>query len=133
MKKNELHRPHNRRTLASRMWEARYLYLLFIPVAAYFIIFHYYPMTGIIIAFKRYNVRLGFFGSPWIGLENYRFVFMDPRFYNALRNTFVISFSRVIFQFPMPIILGIMLSEVPSSSNCRRNCNKPYGLIRRCK
>jgi putative aldouronate transport system permease protein len=73
------------------MWEARYLYLLFIPVAAYYIIFHYYPMTGIIIAFKKYSAKLGFFGSPWIGFLNYRYVFMDQRFYSALAHTFVIS------------------------------------------
>jgi len=110
---------HKRRSLASRMWEARYLYLLFIPVAVYYIVFHYYPMAGIIIAFKKYNARLGFFGSPWIGLENYRYVLMDQRFYTALANTFVISFSRVIFQFPMPIILGVMLSEVRNSKIAR--------------
>ena len=101
------------------MWDARYLYLLFIPVAAYYIIFHYYPMAGIIIAFKKYNAKLGFFGSPWVGFQNYRYVFMDQRFYKALANTFVISFSRVVFQFPMPVILGIMLSEVRSSRIAR--------------
>jgi len=119
MNKSNMLPLNNRRTLLNRMWEARYLYILFLPVAAYYIIFHYYPMSGIIIAFKRYNARLGFFGSPWNGLQNYRYVFMDPRFYKALSNTFVISFSRVVFQFPMPIILGIMLSEVRSSKIAR--------------
>ena len=103
------------RKLLNRMYEARYLYLLFIPVLAYYIIFHYYPMAGIILAFKSYDARLGFFGSPWIGLENFRWVFMDPRFFNALINTFIISFTRLVVQFPMPIILGIMLSEVRNS------------------
>ena len=110
---------NSKRSLLSRMYEARYLYLLFIPVMAYYIIFHYYPMSGIIIAFKSYDARLGFFGSPWNGLENFRWVFMDPRFFNALRNTFIISFTRLIVQFPMPIILGIMLSEVRNSKIAR--------------
>ncbi len=105
--------------LLSRMYEARYLYLLFIPVAVYYIIFHYYPMSGIVIAFKDYNARLGFWGSKWIGLENYRYVFMDAMFYKALKNTVIISFQRILFQFPAPIILAIMLSEVRNSKFAR--------------
>ncbi len=108
-----------KKSLKSRLYEARYLYLLMLPVIAYYIIFHYYPMSGIILAFKEYNAKLGFFGSEWVGLQNYEFVFRDPAFYKALQNTFIISFGRIIFQFPMPIILAIMLSEVKSSKLSR--------------
>ena len=107
------------RKLGKDMVDARYLYLLFIPVLIYYILFHYYPMTGIVLAFKEYNARLGFWGSKWVGLMNYRFVFTDPMFFAALENTFVISFQRILIQFPAPIILAIMLSEVHSSKLAR--------------
>lgn len=101
-----------KRKLLRDMYNARYLYVLIIPAIAYYIVFHYFPIVGITLAFKEYKANLGILGSPWVGLKNYEFVFKDPMFYKALVNTFVISFERIVFQFPMPIVLAIMLSEV---------------------
>lgn len=101
-----------KRKLLRDMYNARYLYVLILPAIVYYIVFHYFPIAGITLAFKEYKANLGILGSPWVGLKNYEFVFKDPMFYKALVNTFVISFERIVFQFPMPIVLAVMLSEV---------------------
>ena len=101
-----------KRKLLQDIYNARYLYILILPAIAYYIIFHYLPIAGITLAFKEYKANLGILGSPWVGLKNYEFVFKDPMFYKALVNTFIISFERILFQFPMPVVLAVMLSEV---------------------
>ena len=101
-----------KRKLLQDIYNARYLYILILPAIAYYIIFHYLPIAGITLAFKEYKANLGILGSPWVGLKNYEFVFKDPMFYKALINTFIISFERILFQFPMPVVLAVMLSEV---------------------
>lgn len=90
----------------------KWKYLLVIPVLVYFILFHYKPMYGIIIAFKRYRPSAGIWGSPWVGLENFKRFFGDVYFWRVLRNTFSISFLSLIFGFPAPIILALLLNEV---------------------
>lgn len=92
--------------------KAKYLYLLLLPGIIYYIVFHYFPMGGVIIAFKEYKANLGILGSPWIGLKNYSFVFKDPAFFNALKNTLVISVQRLIFQFPFPVIIALFFNEI---------------------
>ncbi|NSW90424.1 MAG: sugar ABC transporter permease [Firmicutes bacterium] len=69
-------------------------------------------MYGIVIAFKNYKFRLGVFGSPWIGFENFRTMFRGVDFFNVFRNTLIISFYKLIFTFPAPIILALLLNEV---------------------
>lgn len=71
-------------------------------------------MGGLSLAFKDYKANLGVWGSPWIGFLNYDFVFRDPDFFRALRNTIVISFCRLLFQFPIPIILALLINEIRS-------------------
>ena len=88
------------------------LVLMFLPVIAYFIIFKYIPMYGLTIAFKDYKISLGIFGSPWNGLENFEMMFATKTFGRAVRNTVVISFLKLAFQFPMPILLALFLNEV---------------------
>lgn len=90
----------------------KYKYLLVIPVLLYFILFHYKPMYGIIIAFQRYRPSAGIGGSPWIGLENFKRFFQDIYFWRLLRNTFSISLLTLLFSFPAPIILALLLNEV---------------------
>lgn len=92
----------------------RYLFLLLLPVLAYYIIFKYVPMYGAIIAFKNYYPRVGVFGSEWVGLEHFEKLFTGYYFPDVFRNTLIISFSRLIFGFPMPIILCLLLNEVKS-------------------
>lgn len=87
-------------------------YLLILPVLIYFILFHYKPMYGIIIAFKRYKPNLGISDSPWVGLQNFVRFFKDVYCFRIIRNTFTISFLSLIFSFPMPILLALLLNEV---------------------
>ncbi len=90
------------------------LYLMFLPVLAYFIIFCYGPMYGILMAFQDYSPRLGISGSDWVGFENFSRFLESPTFWPALRNTLKISFATLIFGFPAPIFLALLLNEVKS-------------------
>lgn len=83
-----------------------------VPVVVYFLVFHYVPMVGLIIAFKNFVATDGIVASPWVGLDNFRHLFSDHQFFSALVNTVVISLLRIIFGFFAPLALAIMLSEV---------------------
>ena len=96
--------------LARAMWDARYIYLLLIPGIVYFAVFHYGPMNGVILAFKKYNARLGIWGSKWVGWDNFARIFRTPAAMEAIRNTFEINISRLLFQFPAPILLALLIS-----------------------
>lgn len=100
--------------LVREIIKARYLYLLIIPCLAFYLIFHYIPIYGVTLAFKQYKANLGILGSPFIGLVNYHYVFKDPAFFNALKNTLIISLCRILFQFPIPVIIALMLNELRS-------------------
>lgn len=96
-----------------RVWDAKYLYLLLIPLLAYLIVFCYLPMSGLQIAFKKYSARLGIWGSNWIGLDNFRRMFITADAVRSLYNTLIISFGRLIFEFPVPIMLALLINEMP--------------------
>lgn len=100
------------KTLKKQIWKARYLYLLLIPGLLYFIIFHYEPMAGLALAFKKYNAALGVWGSKWVGMQNFSRIFSTPAAVTAINNTFIVNFSRLIWQFPAPIILALLLNEM---------------------
>ena len=80
----------------------------------YLFIFNYIPMGGIVIAFQNFNVVKGIFGSQWIGFENFQYLFTSVDFYKVLRNSLLISFYKLVWGFPIPIILAILLNEVRS-------------------
>jgi len=88
------------------------LTLMFLPVVVYFIIFKYVPMAGIVIAFKNYKISQGIFGSAWVGLDNFTKAFSTPTFARSVKNTLAISGLKLLFGFPAPIILALMLNEV---------------------
>ncbi|MEF2245674.1 ABC transporter permease [Paenibacillus sp. IITD108] len=90
----------------------KYLVLLFIPAIIYYVIFHYVPMYGLLIAFKNYKFSLGIWGSSWAGLEHFRDLFALGSFWEVFRNTLIISTYKLIFGFPAPIILALLLNEV---------------------
>ena len=100
--------------LSSRIWKARYIYLMLLPGIVYFALFKYGPMYGLVLAFKKYYARMGIMGSPWIGLDNFRRLFITAAAKRAIINTLVISFERLIFQFPIPIALAILIDEMPA-------------------
>lgn len=88
------------------------LYFMAVPVIVYFILFHYVPMYGALIAFKQFKPTLGILGSPWVGLDNFENFFSSYYFGRLVKNTFLISLYSVIFGFPAPIILALLLNEI---------------------
>ena len=90
----------------------RYLYLLLVPIIAYYIIFKYGPMYGVIIAFKNFRFSDGIWGSEWVGLRHFKSLFGSRDFYMVLRNTLLLNIYNLIFGFPVPIILAILINEV---------------------
>lgn len=103
-----------RRALRSFTGYKKYLALtlMFLPVLAYFIIFKYVPIAGITLAFKKYRLADGIWGSPWCGLDNFTKAFATPTFVRCIGNTLIISSLKLLFGFPAPIILALMLNEV---------------------
>lgn len=90
------------------------LYLFLVLPTAYFLLFRYVPMHGILIAFKDFNLFEGIWRSPWIGLDAFKEIFSMQEFHRALRNTFMLNFLDLLTGFPTPIILAIILSELKS-------------------
>jgi len=93
----------------SAHWE---LYLLFLPVAVWYIIFCYVPMGGIVIAFKNFKVLKGIWDSPWVGFANFEKFMSSPAFMTVLWNTIIISLMNLAFVFPAPIIFAVLLNEI---------------------
>lgn len=94
----------------------KWMYLLLLPGFLYFIIFKIVPMWGILISFKDYYAGIPFFGSNffngWIGFDNFKNFFTDSSFLQLLRNTLIISGMNIIFFFPLPIVLALLLNEI---------------------
>ena len=88
------------------------IYIMCVPIVAWYIIFHYIPMAGIVMAFQKYTPALGISGSPWVGFGNFTRFFTGPYFLRLLRNTTMIGVLDVIFGFPAPIIFALLLNEV---------------------
>ncbi|WP_091236027.1 ABC transporter permease [Anaerobium acetethylicum] len=88
------------------------IYLLASPIVIYFIIFNYLPMGGLIMAFQKFSPVKGFFGSEWVGMDNFIQFFTAPDFLYVLRNTFVISLLGLLIGFPMSIVFALLLNEI---------------------
>lgn len=88
------------------------LYLMILPVFIGFVIFRYLPMSGIILAFKDYDIIKGISGSPWVGFKWFQYFFEDPYFVRLIRNTIMLNIYGFIFGFWPPIMLAILLNEV---------------------
>lgn len=96
------------------LWRKRYAYLLVLPGILYFIIYRYVPMLGSVIAFQDYSPFLGITESEWVGLKHFSTIFQDAEVVRYLWNTLALSFLQILFAFPAPIILALMLNEVRS-------------------
>lgn len=105
-----------RRPFTKRVNDSKYLLLLFLPAAVYYLIFEYGPMFGIVVAFKDYNVFKGVWASDWVGLKYFKtFLFDNPDFLVLLRNTFLLGVYSLAWGFPAPIILALLLNELRST------------------
>ena len=107
-----------RRRLRAETWQRakqmRLLYLLFLLPLAIFVIFHYFPIYGNIIAFKDFRIGRGYWGSRWIGLQHFEDFFRNPFAWRIIRNTVVISGLKLLWGFPAPILLALLVNELTS-------------------
>ncbi len=101
-----------KRTVFDRMKRNTDMYLLLLPGLALLILFKYVPMYGIIIAFQDYNIFEGISGSEWVGFANFAKMFQSAEFYQVLWNTLALNIYKIIFMFPVPIILALLLNEM---------------------
>jgi putative aldouronate transport system permease protein len=99
-------------TLVRDIARDKYLYILALPGVFYFLIFKYIPMGGIVIAFQEYSPYQGFLHSKWVGFENFERFFLGSEFVTLFRNTMMISLLNLVFFFPVPIVLSLLLNEV---------------------
>ncbi len=93
----------------------KWKYVLILPVLVYLALFAYKPMYGLLIVFKNYKTTRGFSGSEYVGLMWFRSFFKDPYFFRLLRNTFTLSALSILFGFPAPILLALMINEVQNT------------------
>ena len=98
-----------------RWWRNWQLHAMILPGIFFIILFRYVPLGGITVAFKEFLPRKGIWGSPWVGLENFEYMFRLPDSFRVMRNTLVIAMLKIVVNFPIPIIVSVMLNEVRSS------------------
>lgn len=91
-------------------------YIMLIPLITFYLLFHYYPMYGAQIAFKNFSIGKGIIESPWVGMKHFKSFFDSIYFGRLLSNTLLINILDIVFGFPLPIMLAIMLNEVRSSA-----------------
>lgn len=113
-------------SLWSRIVKHRTIYLLMLPGLLFFIVFKFGPLWGLLLAFKDYNPYLGFAGSEWAGFDHFTALFADPNFYVMLRNTLAINLLGLVFNFPVPIVLALMLNEIRHETFKRINQSIVY-------
>ncbi|USK52555.1 ABC transporter permease subunit [Bacillus sp. CMF12] len=90
------------------------LYLFLLPALIYFIVFHYVPMYGVLIAFKDFVATKGIMGSPWVGFKHFERFFDSYQFWTLIKNTLGLSVTQLIVGFPLPIFLALMLNQIRS-------------------
>ena len=112
MAKTPLDESYSKMILKQRILYHKYIYLILLPALVYYVVFKYMPIYGLTLAFKTYKASKGVWGSPWIGLENFRNLTTNVGFVTAFKNTVVISFLKILFGFPFPIILTLLINEL---------------------
>jgi putative aldouronate transport system permease protein len=99
-------------TLRKDLLKNKYIYMMMLPGIVYYIVFHYFPVYGATIAFKHFTPVAGIWGSEWIGFKHFQDFFQSYYFWRIIKNTLLINFYSLIFGFPAPIILALLLNEV---------------------
>src|SRR5688500_5362882 len=111
----EVSRSRSKSHLWRRLWAYRFYYLLALPGLLYFVIFHYIPMFGLVIAFTDVSAFRGIQGiieAPWVGLRHFERFSQSIFFWDVIQNTLIISGLKILLGFPAPIIFALMLNEV---------------------
>jgi putative aldouronate transport system permease protein len=98
--------------LLAQIWRYRFMYLLLLPGFAYFIVYKYLPMFGLIVAFQDYSAFKGFFRSEWVGFDNFKLIFEGSDLGRVLFNTLYLNFMQLTLAFPAGIVLALLLNEV---------------------
>ena len=99
-------------TMLSKLRKQKALHLMLLPGVILLFLFSYVPLFGIVIAFQDYSIARGFLDSRWVGLDNFRFLFLLPTFPRVIRNTFFIATSKVVWGIVVPVIFALLLNEV---------------------
>ncbi len=102
--KNQLNRPRWKKANAT-------LLIMALPGLIWLVMFRFIPLAGSLIAFQDYQILKGFWASPWVGLKHFRYLFQYPDFYKIFRNTLVLGVYTLVFTFPLPIIIALMMNE----------------------
>ena len=102
--------------LARDMRQNWQIYLMWLPVLAFYLIFKYAPMGGLIIAFEKYKPAKGILNSQWVGMKYFVDFLTGPYAWRTIRNTLIISLLQIIVGFPLPILFALLINEVKHSS-----------------
>ena len=100
------------RKLGGRILRSKYLIMMIIPAIIFYIVFCYVPMYGILMAFQKFNPKLGIFGSNFVGFDNFVKVFEEPKFWLAFRNTLIIGSVKIVISFLGAVIIALLLNEL---------------------
>lgn len=104
-----------KKTTWKKIKKSKYLYLMMLIPIVYYVLFHYMPLYGVLISFKDYKVAKGVWGSPWVGFKWFEKFLTDEYFWKLVRNTLLLNIYGLLWGFPIPIALALMLNEVSSS------------------
>jgi putative aldouronate transport system permease protein len=101
--------------LAKDIRKNKFIYLMAVPAILYYVVYHYWPMYGAVIAFKNFNPADGILGSPWVGFKNFKSFFQGVYFFRILKNTLLINVYDLLWGFPAPIILALLMNEIKNN------------------
>lgn len=105
-------RPPHGRSMLRQVMRCKYLYIMILLPLIYLLVFKYFPMYGMQIAFRNFRVRKGIWGSDWVGLKHFAVYMSDPYFWTIAKNTMVLGICQVVFCFPVPIVFALMVNEL---------------------
>ena len=109
---NSENKSKKKNSLWKKVAKFKHIYVLLLPALIYYAIFCYGPMGGLVIAFKKFSITKGVWGSPWVGIKNFQSFLTDVNFWRLLRNTLMINFWSLVFGFTSPIIFALLLNEI---------------------
>ncbi len=95
-----------------KFWRSKYLVMMIIPAIIFYIVFCYVPMYGVLMAFQKFNPRVGIFGSQFVGIDNFVKVFNDMKFWQSFRNTLIIGSVKIVISFLGAVIIALLLNEL---------------------
>lgn len=110
--RNKVPAAKKKRRLLYYLRRDRYLYLFLLPAMGFYLVFKYSPLYGELIAFKDFQIMKGIWNSPWVGLKHFQGLLSNPDFWQVFRNTMLLNVYKLLFVFPAPIFLALMLNEV---------------------